>query len=169
MIIRDIADTPRTRVIDGSLRAELLHPDRVPGAQRLRCSVAHAIVPPGEATLPHILKNSSTLCYILEGCGEIHIGSRSAQVRPGQIVLIPRGRTQYLCNTGDGDLVYLCIVSPKWQEADQELADVRPARTVPAAGKESPKEPAERRPPAGKVPAERRAGVSYPLIPLERS
>ena len=52
MIIRDIADCPRNRVIDGSLLAELLHPDKVPGAQRLRCSIAHAIVPPGEIDPP---------------------------------------------------------------------------------------------------------------------
>jgi mannose-6-phosphate isomerase-like protein (cupin superfamily) len=121
MIILDIADCPRNRVIDGSLLAELLHPDKVPGAQRLRCSVAHAIVPPGVSTLPHILKNSTELYYILEGTGEIHIGTRSAPVHHGQIVLIPRGRKQYIRNTGTGNLVFLCIVTPKWQAADEEL------------------------------------------------
>jgi mannose-6-phosphate isomerase-like protein (cupin superfamily) len=123
MIIRDIADCPRSRVIDGSLLAELLHPDKVPGAQRLRCSVAHAIVPPGEATLPHVLKTSTELYYILEGSGEMHIGSRSAPVHPGQIVLIPRGRSQYIRNTGTEELVFLCIVTPKWQAADEELVE----------------------------------------------
>jgi mannose-6-phosphate isomerase-like protein (cupin superfamily) len=122
MIIRDIADCPRSRVIDGSLLVELLHPDKVPGAQRLRCSVAHAIVPPGESTLPHVMKTSIELYYILEGSGEMHIGSRSALVHSGQIILIPRGRSQYIKNTGTGDLVLLCIVSPKWQASDEELA-----------------------------------------------
>jgi mannose-6-phosphate isomerase-like protein (cupin superfamily) len=122
MIILDIADCPRNRVIDGSLLAELLHPDKVPGAQRLRCSVAHAIVQPGEATLPHVLKSSTELYYILQGSGEMHIGTRSSPVHPGQIVLIPRGRSQYIKNTGTGDLVFLCIVTPKWQAADEELA-----------------------------------------------
>ncbi len=121
MIIRDLADCPRKKVIDGSLLCELLHPDKVPGAQRLRCSVAHAIVPPGESTLPHILKNSIELYYILAGEGEMHIGTRSAPVHPDQIVLIPRGRKQYIRNTGKGELVFLCIVTPKWQAADEEL------------------------------------------------
>ena len=121
MIIRDIADCPHTRVFDGSLLAELLHPDKVPGAQRLRCSIAHAIVPSGESTLPYLLKTSTELYYILEGSGEMHIGSRSAPVHTGQIVLIPRGRSQYIKNTGSGDLVFLCIVTPKWQAADEEL------------------------------------------------
>jgi mannose-6-phosphate isomerase-like protein (cupin superfamily) len=123
MIIRDIADCPRNRVIDGSLLAELLHPDKVPGAQRLRCSVAHAVVPPGESTLPHFLKTSTELYYVLEGSGEIHIGTRSAIVHPGQIVLVPKGRSQYIRNTGTGNLVFLCIVTPKWQAADEELVE----------------------------------------------
>jgi len=122
MIIRDVADCPRTKVMDGSLLAELLHPDKVPGAQRLRCSIAHAIVPPGETTLPHLLKSSTEIYYILEGEGEMHIGVRSAPVHAGQAVLIPRGRRQFIRNTGMGNLVILCIVTPKWQAADEELA-----------------------------------------------
>ena len=51
----------------------------------------------------------------------MHIGTRSAPVHPGQIILIPRGRPQYIKNTGTGDLVFLCIVTPKWQAADEEL------------------------------------------------
>jgi mannose-6-phosphate isomerase-like protein (cupin superfamily) len=121
VIIRDLADCPRKKVIDGSLLCELLHPDKVPGAQRLRCSVAHAIVPHSESTRPHVLKNSIELYYILEGTGEMHIGTRSTPVHPGQIILIPRGRKQYIRNTGTGDLVFLCIVTPKWQAADEEL------------------------------------------------
>lgn len=68
------------------------------------------------------MKTSIELYYILEGSGEMHIGSRSALVHSGQIILIPRGRSQYIKNTGTGDLVLLCIVSPKWQASDEELA-----------------------------------------------
>jgi mannose-6-phosphate isomerase-like protein (cupin superfamily) len=75
----------------------------VPGAQRLRCSVAHAIVPSGESTIPHILKVSTELYYILEGHGEMHIDNRSSPVHPGQIILIPQGRPQYIRNTGTED------------------------------------------------------------------
>lgn len=121
MIILDVADCPRKRMLDGSLLCELLHPDKVPGAQRLRCSVAHAIVPPGESTLPHMMKTSIELYFILSGTGEMHIGVRSAPVHAGQIVLIPKNRKQFIRNTGSGDLIFLCIVSPKWQAADEEL------------------------------------------------
>jgi len=121
MIIRDVADCPRTRVMDGSLLAELLHPDKVPGAQRLRCSIAHAIVPPGETTLPHLLRNSTEIYYILGGEGEMHVGVRSSPVHAGQAIVIPRGRKQFIRNTGPENLVFLCVVTPKWQAADEEL------------------------------------------------
>ena len=121
MIIRDIADFSHERVMDRSLLCELLHPDKVDGTEDLGCSIAHAIVPPGESTLPHLLKKSAELYYILEGKGEMHIGRESAPVHRGQIVYIPRGEHQHIRNTGSGDLVFLCLVAPKWQAADEEL------------------------------------------------
>jgi mannose-6-phosphate isomerase-like protein (cupin superfamily) len=121
MIIRDIATVPHERVIDRSLLCELLHPDKVTGAQDLACSIAHAIIPPGESTLPHILKKSTELYYILNGSGEMHIGSETARVIPGQIILIPSEARQWIRNTGGENLVFLCIVSPKWQADDEEL------------------------------------------------
>jgi len=121
MIIRDIADFPHERVIDRSILCELLHPDKVTGAEGLACSVAHAIIPPGESTLPHVLEKSTELYYILKGTGEMHIGSETAGVAQGQIILIPPKARQWIRNTGRDDLVFLCIVSPKWQASDEKL------------------------------------------------
>ncbi len=83
MLIRDIATHTHERVIDRSLLIELLNPDKVPAAAGLSCSIAHAIVRPGESTLPHVLKRSTELYYILEGAGEMQIGDehRSMQGR----------------------------------------------------------------------------------------
>ncbi|MDD1693484.1 MAG: cupin domain-containing protein [Methanoregula sp.] len=121
MLIRDVADSPHERVIDRSLLCELLHPDKVPGAGGLGCSVAHAIVPHGESTLPHVLKRSTELYYILSGTGEMHIAGEHAPIREGQVVLIPPGAEQYIRNSGPGDLIFLCIVDPKWQADDEVL------------------------------------------------
>jgi len=122
MLIRDIADYSHERVIDRSLLVELLHPDTVGGAAAgLGCSVAHAIVPAGEATLPHVLNQSAELYYLLEGTGEMHIGAEQAQLRAGQLVLIPPGVRQFIRNTGPGSLVFLCIVVPKWKAEDEFL------------------------------------------------
>jgi mannose-6-phosphate isomerase-like protein (cupin superfamily) len=97
MLIRDVAHCAHERVIDRSLLCELLHPDKVAGAAGLGCSVAHAIILAGEATLSHILKESTELYYILEGTGEMHIGPEHAPVRSGQLVLIPR-----VCTSSSG-------------------------------------------------------------------
>jgi mannose-6-phosphate isomerase-like protein (cupin superfamily) len=121
MIVLDIAARPHERVIDRSLLIELLHPDKVPGAAGLSCSIAHAIVPPGESTLPHQLSRSTELYYLLDGTGEMHIGEEQAPVCAGQCILIPPGARQYIRNTGETDLVFLCIVAPKWQADDEHL------------------------------------------------
>ena len=121
MIIRDIAHCPHKRVIDRTILCELLHPDKVPGAAGLSCSIAHAIVPAGEVSLPHMLEKSAELYFILGGTGDMHIDDEHAPVREGQIVLIPPGARQYIRNTGPGDLVFLCIVAPKWQADDERL------------------------------------------------
>lgn len=121
MIVRDSARCSHERVLDGCLLCELLHPGRVPGAGELSYSIAHAIVPAGESTLPHVLGHSSELYYILEGTAEVHVGNEVQTVRPGMAVLIPPGARQYVRNTGGGDLVFLCIVSPQWTREDERL------------------------------------------------
>jgi len=110
--------------MDRSILCELLHPDKTPGAGNLACSIAHAIVPPGESTLPHVLDKSTEIYYILEGTGAMTIGSKTAPVRPGDCILIPPGSVQHIANTGAGDLIFLCVVSPKWQVSDESLVPV---------------------------------------------
>lgn len=121
MLIRDVSGLSHERVLDRSVLCELLHPDKVPGIRDLNCSIAHAIVPAGEETLPHLLRRSAEIYYILEGCGMMHIGDEQAPVHPGQIVHIPPGARQFIRNTGSTDLVFLCIVAPKWQAEDEIL------------------------------------------------
>jgi mannose-6-phosphate isomerase-like protein (cupin superfamily) len=110
--------------MDRSVLCELLHPDKTPEAGDLACSIAHAIVPSGETTLPHTLQKSTEIYVILEGFGVITIDQESSPVRPGDIVMIPPGAVQHIRNTGTGDLVFLCVVSPKWQAGDEVLVPV---------------------------------------------
>jgi mannose-6-phosphate isomerase-like protein (cupin superfamily) len=121
MLIRNSGTCPHARVMDRSVLSELLHPDKTPGARNLECSIAHAMVPSGEATLPHVLKNSTEIYYILEGTGAMTLGEETSPVRPGDCILIPPGSVQQIKNTGAGDLVFLCVVSPKWQASDESL------------------------------------------------
>ena len=126
MLIRNSSTCPHARVMDRSVLCELLHPDKTPGTGDLNCSIAHAIIPPGERTLPHVLKKSTEIYYIIEGTGAMTIDEETAPVRPGDGILIPPGAVQYIANTGPGNLVFLCVVSPKWQASDEALVTEDP-------------------------------------------
>ena len=125
MLIQDIKNLEYFRSGDNCLLCELLHPDKIKGTLpeklSMNYSIAHAIVPRGEKSLPHRLKSSSEVYYILSGSGKMHIGDESESVCSGQAVYIPPGDVQYIENTGDLDLVFLAIVSPEWSFEDEEV------------------------------------------------
>jgi len=95
-----------------------LHPDKAD--LQIRYSLAHAMVKPGQSSLPHKLKTSEVY-YILEGQGIMHVDDESAKVGFGQAVYIPPNSRQYIENTGDSDLKFLCIVDPAWRPQDEEV------------------------------------------------
>ena len=125
MLIQDIKNLEYFRSADNCLLCELLHPEKIKGTLpeklSMNYSIAHAIVLRGEKSLPHRLKISSEVYYILSGSGKMHIGDESESVCSGQAVYIPPGDIQYIENTGDLDLVFLAIVSPEWSLKDEEV------------------------------------------------
>jgi len=120
MFIRLVDECEQFVAGDGALLRELLHPDKT--TPTLRCSLAHATVPPGRKTRPHRLANAEVY-YILEGFGVMFIDDESEPVEPGNAIYIPPRATQYIENTGDHELVFLCIVDPAWQPQDEEILD----------------------------------------------
>ncbi|MBN2128078.1 MAG: cupin domain-containing protein [Sedimentisphaerales bacterium] len=120
MFVRSLEDCEEFVAGDGSLLRELLHPDKT--EPEVRYSLAHATVPPEQATKPHRLANAEVY-YVLEGFGVMFIDDESEPVEPGSTVYIPPGATQYIENTGDHELVFLCIVDPAWQPQDEEILE----------------------------------------------
>lgn len=118
MLIKDLKDCEEFTAGDNSIIRELLHPDKVYLA--IRYSLAHAVVKQGKTAKPHKLKTSEVY-YILEGEGIMHIDDEAMDVHPGQAVYIPPGSNQYISNTGNSDLVFLCIVDPAWCKEDEEV------------------------------------------------
>ena len=118
MFVRRLDDCEQIVAGDKSLLRELVHPDKDNVA--LRYSLAHAVVPPGRATVPHRLKNCEVY-YILVGKGLMHIEQEASAVETGAVVYIPPGATQWIENTGGDDLQFLCIVDPAWQEGDEAV------------------------------------------------
>ncbi len=121
MIIRDIKNCEYFEAMDKTILCELLHPDREDEDLKMDLSVAHAILKPLKSSIPHKLKNSVEIYYILQGKGIMHIDEEMEEVKSGQIVYIPPNSKQYLENTENEELKFLCIVNPMWKEENEEL------------------------------------------------
>jgi len=118
MLIKSFKSTTGFKAGDMSFLRELLHPDKEP--VDMGYSLAHAVVKPGEKTLPHRLK-SSEVYYFLEGRGLMHIDGERAEVEAGQAVYIPPQAVQFIENTGPNDIAFLCIVDPAWRAGDEVI------------------------------------------------
>jgi mannose-6-phosphate isomerase-like protein (cupin superfamily) len=120
MFIKDMKNREEIIAGDNTILRELLSPlkDEV----RIRYSLAHAKVKPGEITYAHRLK-SSEIYYILEGEGEMYIDNEKEKVFAGQVIYIPPNSIQRIKNTGMNDLIFLCIVDPAWKSEDEELVE----------------------------------------------
>ena len=80
-------------------------------------SVALARVAPGVTTQLHALQVDER--YVVQaGCGRIELHEHEvAEVRPGDIVMIPAGVSQRIRNTGEVDLEFLCVCTPRFAAA----------------------------------------------------
>lgn len=122
MIVKTQNSCKYFRALDETLICELLHPEREKSDLKMNFSIAHAILKPGESSLPHRMKSSVEIYFILEGKGLMHIEKEAEEVKVNQTVYIPPGSVQWIENIGDTDLKFLCIVNPPWKEEDEELA-----------------------------------------------
>jgi len=125
MFIRRLDDCPECTAGDLTRLRELLHPERQPVA--IRYSLAHALLEPGAGSAPHVL-SSTEVYYILSGRGIMVVNDDRCAVEPGHAIYIPPGAVQYILNTAQEPLAFLCIVDPAWHSTDETvLAD----RTLP--------------------------------------
>ena len=120
MFIKKLSECPEFIAGDGCTLRELLHPDKAD--LEIRYSLAHAKVGIGTKTIPHKLRTSEVY-YILSGTGLMHIGREVHTVTPDCAIYIPPGATQYIENTGDSEIEFLCIVDPAWQKSDEVVLE----------------------------------------------
>ncbi len=79
------------------------------------CSIVRARLAPGLTTAWHQLTKTAERYVILEGTGRAEIeGLDHTTVCPGDVVLIPPNAQQRICNTGDTDLIFLAICTPRF-------------------------------------------------------
>ncbi len=80
-------------------------------------SVAHVRVEPGETTRWHKLLATTERYLILSGKGSVEVGNNNArEVSERDVVLIPPEVRQRITNTGEEDLIFLALCTPRFQE-----------------------------------------------------
>ena len=94
-------------------------------AQDPELSIARARVEPGQTTRWHSLAATSERYVILSGTGLVEVGEQApAGVGPGDTVIIPPGAPQRIANTGNEDLVFLALCTPRFRvEAYRDLEE----------------------------------------------
>jgi mannose-6-phosphate isomerase-like protein (cupin superfamily) len=97
-------------------------------AESPEASLALARVAPGVTTRLHALEGVVERYIILRGTGLVEVSGRSAAVAPGDSVLIPAGAPQRITNTGERDLEFYCLCTPRFrQQAYRDLEAGAPA------------------------------------------
>ena len=90
-------------------------------------SIAQARVAAGKTTRWHRVVGAAERYVILEGTGRVEVGSLPAQeVRARDVVLIPPSCRQRIANVGHGDLIVLCICTPRVRTEDYQDIDPAP-------------------------------------------
>ncbi len=84
-------------------------------------SIAQSRVLPDVTTRWHRLKRQVERYYILSGTGRAEIGELPPQdVKEGDVVIIPSMCWQRITNTGESDLIFLAMCTPRFQAEDYE-------------------------------------------------
>jgi len=120
MLVKELIKIKDIEAGDRSILKEVL----VPAKEKIGAefSLAHAKVLPGGATLLHSL-SSSEAYIIISGSGRMRIEDEEKDVEAGQVVYIPPDAKQKITNTGDGDLVFYCVVSPPWKKENEKISE----------------------------------------------
>ena len=80
-------------------------------------SIARARVEPGVTTAWHIVEHTIERYLMIEGRGRVEVGELPAvEVGPGDVVHISAGTRQRITNAGEGDLIFYCVCTPRFQQ-----------------------------------------------------
>lgn len=78
-------------------------------------SIARARVEPGMTTKLHRLNGVIERYVILSGEGEVEVGGQDLQhLSAGDVVIIPSLCSQRITNSGDEDLIFLAVCTPRF-------------------------------------------------------
>ena len=85
-------------------------------------SISRARVSVGVTTEWHKLTTDERY-IIASGSGRVEIGNDATDVESGDVVRIAAGMRQRITNTGDGDLLFFCVCTPRFTVAAYQSLD----------------------------------------------
>jgi mannose-6-phosphate isomerase-like protein (cupin superfamily) len=84
-------------------------------ADDVAVSIVRARVEQGQQTKWHYLENTTERYVILSGTGLVEMGSEEpCDITTGDVVIVPANTRQRIKNTGENDLLFLAICSPRF-------------------------------------------------------
>ncbi len=82
-----------------------------------QASIAQATVKPGKLTRWHHLKDTFERYVLVSGEGQVEVGDHApVKVTAKDVVLIPPNTRQRIKNTGNEDLIFLAICTPRFRQ-----------------------------------------------------
>ncbi len=88
----------------------VISPEGVPSDT---CSACVTRVAPGDRVKPaHSHPHSDEVIYVIRGEGRVLVAGEVSAVRPGSVVLFPRGAIHMLHNTGAEEMKVVCFFAP---------------------------------------------------------
>ena len=80
-------------------------------------SIALATVKPGITTRSHHLRKIQEIYVMISGEGIVTFnGLKPTRVSIGDVIIIPAGVSQKIANTGQTDLMFYCVCTPRFTE-----------------------------------------------------
>jgi mannose-6-phosphate isomerase-like protein (cupin superfamily) len=113
MIVQQIEKQRPFTTKDGSTIRSILDRTNAPVEKQ---SLAEATLPSGRATDRHYHKQSEEFYFILTGSARMEINGESAEVGPGDAILIPAGAWHQI--TAGTDVRFLCCCAPPYEHGD---------------------------------------------------
>ena len=105
---------------EGTKIKQYFHPHNT--LNGINYSLAQFTLESGKKSKLHKMK-SSEIYYILEGSGKLTINGESYLLQKDDSAYVPRNAEQFIENSGNKILKFLCIVEPAWKSDDEVLLE----------------------------------------------
>jgi mannose-6-phosphate isomerase-like protein (cupin superfamily) len=105
---------------EGTKIKQYFHPHNT--LNGINYSLAQFTLESGKKSKLHKMK-SSEIYYILEGMGKLTINGESHWLQKDDSAYVPPNAEQFIENSGNKILKFLCIVEPAWKSDDEVLLE----------------------------------------------